>query len=176
MDNERLLEWFRSQQVDLNDDKLISCVLCGETKCEFYFVTRGGGMTCTNGIHAACRASRGVPLSAHIILWEETKKLVADAEKSSEEAREQLRVFELKHWANKPLTAFEQLALRAVVTAGWPLCCAEGKKVLAEIVDPIWAERINAWAYEVMTCGKAIDHEYNLKKLDAWLDERKTKP
>lgn len=52
----------------------------------------------------------------------------------------------------RPLTPKEKKALVARVAAGEPLCCEEGLQWLTETVPPIWAEAINAWAYERLSC------------------------
>lgn len=53
-ERDELRYWFAIRRVDRNDDPTITCVLCGEDKCDQVFVTRADGETAWNGRHWEC--------------------------------------------------------------------------------------------------------------------------
>jgi hypothetical protein len=80
------------------------------------------------------------------------EQLVADARKTLEE-REQILVVERKTYAAKrPLTEAERDELVKHIEVGGELCCDAGFTWLGERLPKPWAEAINAWAYEHLSC------------------------
>lgn len=78
------------------------------------------------------------------------------------------------HCRSYPLTAKQQRELRTTLQTGHQLCCEAGREALAKIVDPIWVEVINGWAYENLTCRKAPvprTKAEQLQRLDEQLKE-----
>ncbi len=51
---DRLRAWYSCLSPDRNDDETLTCVLCGEDKCERGFATQAGGTKSFHGIHLEC--------------------------------------------------------------------------------------------------------------------------
>lgn len=73
------------------------------------------------------------------------------------------------HCRKHPLSSSQCRALLGALKGGYPLCCEAGKEVLDDIVDPIWAEVLNEWAYEALDCRGRVGGEVQMELLEAKL-------
>lgn len=104
--------------------------------------------------------------------WNTMKEIALDAAKFHASAEEALRNFVLAYLEQHPLSTEQKAALIDAFQAGRPLCCEKGRATLAEIVDPIWTESLNAWAYEVLSCSERdpVLRKFHLDLLKKRLD------
>lgn len=111
-------------------------------------------------------------IEEQVALWKSHQERVKLATAAKAEAYEALRAFMTNHLREHPLAEHTRESLRATVHADKPLCCEAGKAFLDTIVDPIWAESINAWAYEALGCraGARYREEF-LRKLNQFMSE-----
>lgn len=105
--------------------------------------------------------------------WNALKISVSEAMAAEVEAQTKLCAFENAHLLDHPLSPEACNTLRDAVRNGAPLCCEKGRTFLATVVDPIWAEVINEWAYESFMCrGSHNDSEEHLRRLNGFLSKQ----
>lgn len=104
--------------------------------------------------------------------WNVMKEVVVNTAKLHASAEEALRNFVLAYLEQHPLSKGQKVALIYAFKAGRPLCCEKGRATLAEIVDPIWTESLNAWAYHTLSCSERDPalREHHLNVLKKHLD------
>lgn len=111
--------------------------------------------------------------------WRRLNRDISRVDAEAAEARQELERFVAAHCRDCPLSLPARQKLFEALRERRPLCCAQGKKLLDDVVDPIWAEVLNEWAYEALTCkgqlsvGDVEDHIY---KLDQKLTRLSAKP
>ena len=83
------------------------------------------------------------------------------AQEAARRAREALEAAEaqlsaaMRAYAKaRPLTAVERETLAKRVARGAPLCCVEGRRWLREQLPQTWADVLNSWAYEALSCSE----------------------
>lgn len=89
--------------------------------------------------------------------WKWLQALVETKTAELTEARAALREHVTNHLREHPLSEAARESLRGAVLEGKPLCCEAGMALLKGIVDPIWADHINDWAYEALGCRAQTD-------------------
>jgi hypothetical protein len=90
-------------------------------------------------------------------LTKRLETLRAEVGKSESE----LRVLECKYLHKHPLSDAIKTRLVADLRAGKALCCGDGLAYLKTIVDPLWAEKLNEWAYERLGCKGSAVRDWN---------------
>lgn len=108
-------------------------------------------------------------MTRQIEAWEYLKTKVKKAAEAERAADKTLDDFVTEHLRDHPLSPEAIAELRAAVGAGKPLCCKDGAVFLAAVVDPIWAEHLNEWAYDALGCNKDRHIEDDLRRLNRFL-------
>ena len=99
--------------------------------------------------------------------WTRRKRDIDLAHKRVAAATERKRSFALAHMKRHPLSPKVKAAILARVKGGGAICCVEGRRWLNGKVDAVWAELLNAWAYEALTCKG--DNPADVSKVDRML-------
>lgn len=89
-------------------------------------------------------------------------KLVARQKRAqlrAQKLRERAHAHALNHLKAFLLSSFTEAKLVAHVRNGGELCCADGLKYLRGVVDPLWAEVLNGWAYERLGCKGVAEED-----------------
>jgi hypothetical protein len=76
---------------------------------------------------------------------------------------------ERAHMREFPLTPQVMDQLATMVGRGEALCCEAGRDRLRPLVDPLWADAINAWAYEHLSCKTHGNRDEELASFKAKL-------
>lgn len=106
-------------------------------------------------------------INTQLTKWRELQDQVKGFAALEREADKALDDFVSDHLRDYPLSPAACNALRDRVRAGLPLCCKDGAAFLAAVVDPIWAEHLNEWAYDALTCRGGSRHvEEELRRLN----------
>lgn len=97
-------------------------------------------------------------------------KAIAEQKRREADAADQAVTRYLKgHCQRHPLTEAQQRQLKEGLLSDKALCCKAGREFLSTVVDPIWAELLNGWAYEELSCTEVTDEDRERfsRKLDA---------
>jgi hypothetical protein len=101
--------------------------------------------------------------------WLKLQANLRHATDERDRAEKRLRTHVERHLQRHPLSEEQKQALVAVVRDGGQLCCDDGRETLYRLVDSIWTNELNGWAYEALAChrGSDDDRDHWLAKLRA---------